>query len=69
MEMTELTADDASILAFIARAPKSREAAQLAKRLQGPAKDIAEALMNESNQQTDVGTAAQAMRKWAAAGS
>ena len=71
MDMTQLNGHEASVLAFIARSPRSQEAARLAKTLTGHASQIADTLINGATATTDVstGAAAEAMRKWALAGS
>lgn len=69
MDMTQLNGHEASVLAFIARFPKSKDATRLAKTLDGAAKEIAEALLKGRSAATDVSSsaAARAMRNWAAA--
>lgn len=70
--MNKLSGHEGSVLAFIARAPASEEAASLASGLKGSAKRIADAIINETAPikrkhkiDKSILATANAMRSWA----
>jgi hypothetical protein len=69
--MTQLTGQEASILAFIARFPDSADASELAKSLSGRSRKIADALIkrhSKGSRDASSSAAARAVRAWAVAG-
>jgi hypothetical protein len=65
--MTKLNGREASILAFIARFPASSEAKRLSRTLEGPAKRIADSLLDGSTSENAGRASAHRKPKLAAA--
>lgn len=62
--MSNLTATEASILAWLAKYPDSEQVETMIGRLSGDAKSIAEAMFERGNHPPEIVAVAKAIREW-----